>query len=578
MHGATARDNDAGRVGGGALIPHNSSPWRRDALPALAVVCGTLALRLCGVAYGLPNQFHPDEAYILAPALRISWTDLNPHFFEWPANLSIYLCAGVLGVARGTIVVVNWGLGARYSVSESDALLIGRLISVAFGTLTVAAVYLVARSRHGWRLGVAAAALYAVLPYPTLDSRYLSPDTTGTFFAFLAVVGTALGLEAGRLPRRWAFGIGVAAGLGAAVKFTMALSLAPLVGILVARFVRQRRRSHIALVGWAITGACAAFLCACPYALLDARTFLDDIAFQKLHGEGTIVHIGYTSENPARFYLFESLPAMVGWPAATLFVSALVGAVWSGGVFARTLAAFVGLWLAMLELHALAIDRYLLPVAPLLTLLAADLAGRIIKPTLSLVVAGAMLVAAGSGLTQSLWIARAMQAEDTRLAAGRWIDANFRSDNSFAVEAYGPVSAKLARATRIWRNSEHWMSSDIATARPGTQVWADLTGQNVDYVVISSAWYERYFRAGELPDSRAHALTRNAREFYALLETRACLIKEWDPNPASTAFPPVRARSDELTYMGAPVKLATLRSAGPTLRLYLLRKPEQGCP
>ena len=76
-------------------------------------------------------------------------------------------------------------------MSASDALLLGRLISVAFGTVTVAAVYLVARLRHGWRLGLAAA---AVLPYATLDSRYLSPDTTGTFFSFLAVVGTALSL------------------------------------------------------------------------------------------------------------------------------------------------------------------------------------------------------------------------------------------------------------------------------------------------------------------------------------------------------------------------------------------------
>jgi hypothetical protein len=53
---------------------------------ALIPVCGmAVLLRLWGIGFGLPYDFHPDEPTVIETAFRMASSgDLNPHFFVWP--------------------------------------------------------------------------------------------------------------------------------------------------------------------------------------------------------------------------------------------------------------------------------------------------------------------------------------------------------------------------------------------------------------------------------------------------------------------------------------------------------------
>src|SRR5690242_11850910 len=78
-------------------------PWLAAAIGAMAL---GLALRLTGLAYGLPDHFHWDEPTIMNRAIRMAGGDLNPHFFYYP-TLLMYL----LLVANGALYAVGHVLG-----------------------------------------------------------------------------------------------------------------------------------------------------------------------------------------------------------------------------------------------------------------------------------------------------------------------------------------------------------------------------------------------------------------------------------------------------------------------------------
>jgi len=69
----------------------------RKEIASITIVCGVAILvRIWGIGFGLPYDFHPDEPFIIKKALNIIINkDFNPHVFTWPP-LFIYLNAPLL--------------------------------------------------------------------------------------------------------------------------------------------------------------------------------------------------------------------------------------------------------------------------------------------------------------------------------------------------------------------------------------------------------------------------------------------------------------------------------------------------
>src|SRR5579859_3719923 len=102
-------------------------------LPRLASLFAVaLALRLGGIAFGLPYVFHSDEPTHVGEAIRLINGTTDALSFANP-SLYKYLLAGLFDATIGPRRVAEVGASPLY--------LMARLASAAFGALTVLAVY-----------------------------------------------------------------------------------------------------------------------------------------------------------------------------------------------------------------------------------------------------------------------------------------------------------------------------------------------------------------------------------------------------------------------------------------------------
>lgn len=171
------------------------------ALPVLAVV-----LRLVGIRFGLPAVYNPDEIAIMSRALAFATGDLNPHNFLYP-TFYFYVLFGwiggyyVLGRLTGGIASLD-AFQTEFFTDPSAIYLAGRLLSVACGAATVAAVFALGRRLFSLRAGMLAALFLAVAPFHVRDSHYVKHDVPATLaivVAYLAIARVwAVGAELAR--------------------------------------------------------------------------------------------------------------------------------------------------------------------------------------------------------------------------------------------------------------------------------------------------------------------------------------------------------------------------------------------
>jgi hypothetical protein len=78
------------------MTQETRNPARLVAASLAAILLAAVALRVAGLAYGLPAVYNPDEVSILSRALAFAKGDLNPHNFLYP-SFYFYLLFGWVG-------------------------------------------------------------------------------------------------------------------------------------------------------------------------------------------------------------------------------------------------------------------------------------------------------------------------------------------------------------------------------------------------------------------------------------------------------------------------------------------------
>ena len=178
----------AGRVG--ALARPN--------LALAAILLLALGLRLWGVFHDLPFSYFGDELHFMKRSAALGTGDLNPHWFHKPAFLmyvlafadGLYYLFGRLTGAYGS----TSELAARLLVEPGPFLLLGRLVVMASGVATVAAVYLVARRVFASAAAAAAGGLVAAVLAPMVASSVvIKSDMTCGLLVALSVLAYASG-------------------------------------------------------------------------------------------------------------------------------------------------------------------------------------------------------------------------------------------------------------------------------------------------------------------------------------------------------------------------------------------------
>lgn len=499
-----------------------ASPRLVAALAAIGLAAA--ALRFIGLSWGLPFAMHPDEPLILDIAERMSWGNLNPDFFHYPGFFiyQVFVLRQVVDALGGDYV---------------DVLYAARLLSAAYGLITVGFVYLLGARIGGRLLGALAAALVALMGALTLQAHYAVTDTTAT-----ALVSATLWLSVRAWQQRSFAGLvgaAIVAGLAVSTKYSVApICFVPWVGAMALAARRRaplRRRVATTVVLAAV--AVGAFLVTSPYTALDHRAFLRDLReevvlqAQAQAGEHTDPLLDATLAERGVvgnvFGMYDDMGAGALLLAIGTLCVLLVGctqALWArrvaggpatgnaagdeheaGGVSpparpdaprnafdhiaADPLApllvvVWVLLYFAMMAPAAKYGERYVVPLYPAMMLLAAVPPWTILlgenrfgRRVLALVM---LAVVAGHSTVAAVSSTRLLAQRDTRLLARDWAVENLPPGSRLAREFYAPPF----RGADGFRLLQPFSLTDLS--------FDAYCADGVDYLLLSSLNADRY--------------------------------------------------------------------------------------
>ena len=322
-------------------------------------------------------SFQPDEITVIRAffTMRPNKLELNPRFFAYP-TFSIYAVGAVLEVGK-LLRRVTISLDLTYYFDHPNQMgaiyIAGRLVFVLLGALGVVALFWVARRLYDTRTATIAAALLATCPEWLRESHFVAVNIPQATFMTCAVAAS-LTLRLSPRPMLWTIAAGAATGLAAGSKYPGVLICGVVLLCLFERWRYDARRggasSTLALLRRSVVlllTTIAAFLLTTPYALLDTQTFVNDVQRE------------YTLKVVDSATLPLGTPQWVGLLLVSFGVPVLVAAFVGIGMAGRDPTDF-RLWLMLVWaapfLVTLAIShiiyaRYIVPLAPLVVLLAA---------------------------------------------------------------------------------------------------------------------------------------------------------------------------------------------------------------
>jgi hypothetical protein len=359
----------------------------RDEGPALAVLglilVAGLVLRVLHNDHGLPYVYYVDEGSHFTKRAVEVFRDPNPGYFQNPSAYTylLYLVYRVVSIPKGGGEAVIDG----YLSNAAWVFEISRALAAVLCLVGVGAVYFVGRQLWDRRTGLVSAAVLCFAFLPVAFSRLAVTDV-GTLAPVALVLLFSVRI-AERGGWRWCAATGAAAGLAIGFKYTAGLvlfvpGLALALPLLMRRdpeVLRTAARGALAVAG----GTFATFFITNPFFFLDL-----DSALHQLRGQAELAgnqgKFGQENDSGPLYYL-DSLLWGLGYVAAAC---AAAGAVLLAHLprFARhrlgapplasdrvrlaLLLAFPVALFLYLSIQSRFFGRWLLPVYPLLALLA----------------------------------------------------------------------------------------------------------------------------------------------------------------------------------------------------------------
>jgi hypothetical protein len=386
------------------------------------------------------RYFHPDQenypAWALAAFARGDW---KPATFVYPA--------GFVSLLRGTYTLAYEVERARGAVRDRIDVLTA-FVADPFPFLRVARLWSCAASiatlwvtaRLARRLFGAAAVALAIMAIAAnflavREGHYGSIDASATLF-FVATLCVALDYLDRPRTRTIALA-GVLAGLTTGFRYQLAfVALSVPVAVVAARAstAGSRRFRAVLLAG---VLALLTFALVSPYTLLDAPAAwreTRDMLTRSFHG-----------------FDLRALPLALALQLASgrgVCVLALLGAgaaIWRRPRHAAIVAAVVLPYVAVISPAALRFVRYLLPLSPLIAVLAAGGACAITRPlprrARELTALAVLALALLDPVTRALALDRLLATEDTRDQAIAWLEAHGEDGAAICISCGAPVAS-----------------------------------------------------------------------------------------------------------------------------------------
>ena len=506
-------------------------------IAAAGVVAGALALRLWGIGHGLPYVYNADEnAHFVPRAIGMFGHSYNPNYFVNPPAYT-YLLHVVFDLRFGG----RSGVGEALATDRTSVFEAARITAAVLGTVAVGFLLAAGRTLIGAAAGLIAGALLAVAFLPVHYSHLALNDAPTLAPACAALLGVALIYRSNRLPG-YALA-GTALGVACATKYTAGILVLTIVAAALATPVAGPRLRGLLLAG---VLALAGFVVANPFAVLDFDAFREGLSHQsEASGDGG-GKLGLSTDSGIVYYLGTATWGL-GWLPALAALAGAIGLVVKDRRLALVLLPAPIAFLLFMGTQDRFFARWLLPVYPLVCLLAAWavttaaswLASRFGKGREPLVVGALGLLLCAQGLVFSVHNDVVLARDDTRQLARDWMVEHVPIRSKVVVEPFVP-SAWAADAGSVRNgtgNGFRWNKWPTTRApksagggvirfedyerftRPG--LLRSYARGGFCWVVTGSTQYGRaYAEPDEVPD---------AIRYYAALEREAELVYEIGP-------------------------------------------------
>ena len=406
---------------------------KKEYIFLITILISGFILRIWGIDFGLPYQFHQDEQIVVNHALAYGSGDFNPHFFAIPP-LTSYLLFIIYG-----IYFILGKLFGMFHTAEDFALsffkdpsmfyLLGRLfIGVIPGTLCIIFTYRLYKKIFISISGaIFACAIIAFSFLNIADSHYIYTDMLMSLFIILSMLQI---MKMYNLPsfRNYLFA-GALMALAVAVKYNSAIII---ISFCIAHttIVKEKREKffNIKLFSSIFTAAAIIFITN-PFAILDFKFFLS--AMLKQGGAesytGWLHHFNY------------SLCESIGLPLSVFGFAGLIlilsKDIHKGMVF----LSFPFLFYLHLVFFSQRFPRYVLPLMPFFAVGAAYFIFEYLFCKVKYNFFKTIIVLIVFLLFIPLFIKaikadRLFASSDTRVAAANWIKANLKLTDKIAVD------------------------------------------------------------------------------------------------------------------------------------------------
>ena len=410
----------------------------RFLLAAGALFALALGLRLWGIIGSLPFPGNSDEVFnYVLPAVRIPKSGLEPIVMLNPTGY-IYLCWLAFGLLHG----FGSGITSAFEADPGALILDARLIAALAGSLTVPVIWAAARKAFDPTTALVAGLVGATAFLPVAYSHMSLNDAVAMLPVAVGLLGAIGILRDGTM--LWYLVGGVGSGLAAGVKYTGGYVI---LAVLLAAVIRVKEdgAKFVALRALAaLAGAFGGFFITNPFALIDPHRFRQGLDLQNTLSSKQLKY-GETQHSALAYYGW-TLTWGIGWlPAIAALAGAVIVAV-RDRLMAVVLvlpALALGLFLATKPLY---FGRYLLPIYPVLCLLAGVTAATIVtkvrarggKGALAATVLLAALLCAQS-LVHSVHFDLVWSRASTQTLAADWVKANVPAGTPMLTDQYLPA-------------------------------------------------------------------------------------------------------------------------------------------
>ncbi len=351
----------------------------------LLVLAGGLGLRLWGIEQGLPYAYNADEADHFVPhAIAMFGQHLNPHYFANPPAYT-YLLHYLFALAYGGAAGVQHAIAAH----PAEVFTLARVAAAVLGVLALWLLYATGARLFGRGVGLLAAAIQAVAFLPVFYAHLALGDVPTLAPLTLSLLGTAGVLRKGRARDHLLAGVGL--GLACATKYTAGIVLVPYLAAVAARYLDvaarlgSPRAARGAVGGIALAGTVAlvAFLLANPYAILDYSDFHSELVHQSTLSAEAQGKLGAPRDGGLAYYLW-TLTWGLGWAPALAALAGAVSVWWRERALGWLLVPAPALYLVFMGTQGRYFGRWLLPIFPILCLLAALFACQLVDTVVRL--------------------------------------------------------------------------------------------------------------------------------------------------------------------------------------------------